>query len=88
MTVEKAQVEKQSFLDSLAEKNYFLGENLQNYRHCFSAKGDVTTLCRRLGVDADFIDVMNCEQLRDVHIFLKTAALNRTQQWTSISSKL
>ena len=63
MTVEEVQLEKQSFPDSNAKKHYFLGDNPHNDKHCFIDKGDVTTICRRLRVDADSIDVMNCEQI-------------------------
>ena len=80
MTVEEVQLEKQSFPDSNAKKHYFLGDNLHNDKHCFIDKGDVTNLCRRLGVDAYTINVMNREQIRDVNSFLKTGGFEQNTE--------
>ena len=79
VTVEKAQVAKQSFLDYHAKRHYFLGDNLQNDKHCFIAKGDVTTICRRLRIDAYSI-----EQLRDVHKILKNGIFEQNMDGNSL----
>ena len=79
VTVDKAQVEKHNFLESYAEKHYFLGDNLHNDKHCFIAKGDVTTICRRLSVDAYSI-----EQLRDVHKILKNGRFEKNMDGNSL----
>jgi len=74
---DEVEAERQGFLESHDEKNYFAGGGTLRCEHdCYLANMDVISLCKKVGVDPGVIDGMKRDQLRYFHMFLKSGGFD------------